>query len=358
MLVALALLVLVGYLAIEAKKNREDRRMEELIRSGKIQFQAEAQNSLLHPVRRGSDEFPKRGRKLQEHAVSVAEAHRRENWKANFPWPPATDPRVRYDPVKYALGYRPTHAFEAAMLGRAESNHERLKRFYADDIRFSSQFEQTCNILSEYGMTNNQVLTSWIFGHMWNYHQRKETNPQRALRSRNSIVANLLRSGWNRPPYISSAKREERKEVYRMVARRLVDEVKGMETLPVPWPMTDEENRMQMSYGQMFQHGDPELVGDMLVPYAGWVDDFAATFKQRRSGIPTSLLNDDQPELTEQEVYRILSDSLLEGFPDRSKVTVVYTVEDADGNSFVTSREEMERILKGSDQSPPIGEEN
>ena len=63
-----------------------------------------------------------------------------------------------------------------------------------------------------------------------------------------------------------------------MVARRLVDEVKGMETLPEPWPMTDEENRMQMSYGQMFQHGDPELVGDMLVPYAGWVDDYAATF--------------------------------------------------------------------------------
>ena len=51
-----------------------------------------------------------------------------------------------------------------------------------------------------------------------------------------------------------------------MVARRLVDEVKGMETLPEPWPKTDEENRMQMSYSQMFQHGDPELVGDMLVP--------------------------------------------------------------------------------------------
>ena len=90
----------------------------------------------------------------------------------------------------------------------------------------------------------------------------------------------------------------------------------------------------------------------------GWVDDFAATFKQRRSGIPTSLLNDDQPELTEQEVDGILSESFLEKFPDRSKVTVVYTVEDADGNSFVTSREETERILKGSDQSPPVGEEN
>ena len=278
MLVALALLVLVGYLAIEAKKKREDRWMEELIGSGKIQFQADVQNNLLHPDRSGSEGGPKRGRKLQEHAVSVAEAHRRENWKANFPWPPATDPRVRYDPVKYALGYRPTHAFEAAMLGRAESNHERLKRFYADDIRFSSQFEQACNILSEYGMTNNQVKTSWIFGHMWNYHQRKETNSQGALRARNSIVANLSQSGWNQPPYKSEAEREERKEVYRMVARRLVDEVKGMETLPEPWPMTDEENRMQMSYGQMFQHGDPELVGDMLVPYAGWVDDYAATF--------------------------------------------------------------------------------
>ena len=69
-------------------------------------------------------------------------------------------------------------------------NYVSLKRFYADDVRFTVQFEQMYGILAEYGRTNNPVLVSRVFQNLWRY-QNPQSSSYLGQSTKNSIIAKL-----------------------------------------------------------------------------------------------------------------------------------------------------------------------
>ena len=60
--------------------------------------------------------------------------------------------------------------------------------------------------------------------------------------------------------------------------------VKDLENFPVPWPMNDEERIC--TYDMRVRSGDPELVGDFLVPYKGWAKKYAALMTEQHNAPP------------------------------------------------------------------------
>ena len=253
--------------------------------------------------RRYADRLRDAGQRIAARAEEV----RMEKWKANFPWQPTTDPAVVYDPIRHHGGkFRgswnsPDWAksndppYMRSVDRAVRENYVSLKRFYADDVRFTVQFEQMYGILAKYGRTNNPVLVSRVFQNLWRYQNPKSSSYLRQS-TKNSIVSKLSNPQWLNPHYYTDAGQEESREI----AEQLIEEIEGMDSLPRPFGETYEEfhiddngNHVAMSYNRRLSSGDSELVGDFLVPYEGWTEEYEEWQKSQHKQFLISLTNGD-----------------------------------------------------------------
>lgn len=98
--------------------------------------------------------YADRLRDAGQRIAARAEEVRMEKWKANFPYQPTADPAVLYDPRRHhggkfsgtwnspdwpKLNYPP---YMRSVDRAVRENYVSLKCFYADDVRFTAQFEQ------------------------------------------------------------------------------------------------------------------------------------------------------------------------------------------------------------------------
>ena len=254
-----------------------------------------------------SRRYVDRLRDVGQRIAARAEEVRMEKWKANFPWQPTTDPAVVYDPTRHHGGKfsgswnspdwpKSNDPPYMKSVDRAvRENYVSLKRFYADDVRFTVQFEQMYGILAEYGRTNNPVLVSRVFQNLWRY-QNPQSSSYLGQSAKNSIIAKLSSPQWLNPHYYTDAGEEESREI----AERLIEEIEGIDSLPRPFGETYEEfhidddgNHVAMSYNRRLNSGDPELVGDFLVPYEGWTEEYEEWQKSQHKQFLISLTNGD-----------------------------------------------------------------
>ena len=143
---------------------------------------------------------------------------------------------------------------------------------FFSETRYTAQFQSRYEILSKYERNYDPVLAIEIFHFLWNYHKFKDNDDKEANIYARGIVA-ALTDPWNGDEYYFSDKGREEVEI---IIEDLITNVKGMENLPVPWPMTEEEDGYGMTYTIRFRSGDPELVGDFLVPYKSWAKKYLA----------------------------------------------------------------------------------
>ncbi len=242
--------------------------------------------------RRYADRLRDAGQRIAARAEEV----RMEKWKANFPWQPTTDPAVVYDPIKHHGGFggfpdlpSDDPPYMRSVDRAVRENYVSLKRFYADDVRFTVQFEQMYGILAEYGRTNNPVMVGRVFWNLWLYQ-----NPEKQGRDRSNlktgIAAWLSDPQWLNPHYYTDVGQEESREI----AERLVNEVKGMDILPRPFSFSAEEIDSESGdYYARLSSGDSELVGDFLVPYEGWTEEYEEWQKSQHKQFLISLTNGD-----------------------------------------------------------------
>ena len=255
---------------------------------------------------------------LQEKSVKE-EAKRLANWKANFPWKPSHDATLKFDPLRHING-GPVGTFERRRQGPPNSEdseagtyHMRLKKFFADEARFSLQFQQVYEILNENGRGHNPALVADVFHELRRYKdaltipedwQPREIMPRNRMRINgqeipeewvrerrrrlnrtreehiegyyNNILATLTDLKWLNTDYWTDEGMEEAKRI----RDRLINEVQGMEELPSE----------VMDYG--ISHGlgsnSPEAQGllsgeeEMLVPYEGWYEEARGFYANQR----------------------------------------------------------------------------
>ncbi len=211
---------------------------------------------------------------------SAAPEQQGRRWRDSFPWKPTIDEEAPYIPSAYT-NTRLLSLDESRIINEQAHNYQRLKRFFADDSRFSIQFERMYGILSEYGKTNSPVTVSGIFEALWSYHHSLDRGDEAQAQASEDMMATYLYSpAWNNDILsVSDQGREEAEEI----VERLIGEIDGMQQLPMPWQSTDEEERIGMSYYQILRTGDPDLVGDYLQPYAGWTRQRWEWFAIQRS---------------------------------------------------------------------------
>ena len=241
---------------------------------------------------------------------SDAEKKRLHNWKTRFPFPPTTDPELQYSHEDYKS--------DKPMYSGIMADHERLKRFYADDLRYSREFEIMYSILAESGRTNNVMPMIQMFWNLWKYHDNIDTDEKYAMRHKEGVYGVLLSRQWMNPYY----RTEEGEAEARIIQERLVDETDGLVDLPEPWPMTAEERAHGKSYAQSFTDGDAENIGDILVPYVGYAEEFARYQENRYS---TSLANQIRKVLEPPEMppnTRVSSVKYYVRLPDGTRMEV------------------------------------
>lgn len=113
---------------------------------------------------------------------SMAEAKRRAQWEANFPWVKTYDPDIRFDTrrhftVRTKKSGESTHRMSATDRVTG-SNHYILKNFFEDELRYSSQFEKFYNILNEHGRGHNPAEAAGVFWALRRYyHTAFENSP-------------------------------------------------------------------------------------------------------------------------------------------------------------------------------------
>ena len=215
-----------------------------------------------------------------------AEEIRLANWKAEFPWKPTHDPELEFDPERHienrALGNKNNTDWAT------RSNHTYLKKFFQNDDRFLPQFEKFYRVLKEHDRDHNPVMVGrafWAFRHY--HHAAFEHDPDEFVLSNGKKVRKglfsyqtwgdkvpdyheslrgYLRSWkWLRPSFATI----EGKFNANALIERLVNEIEGMETLPLDvmsgrGPLLDHNPD-----GQALLSGEEEL----LVPYAGWNEE-------------------------------------------------------------------------------------
>ena len=231
---------------------------------------------------------------LKEKAAEL-EAKRLAHWKANFPWKPTHDPNVQFDPDLH-LTWHINHmeASEEEMRRwkarertntqiYAGANHVKLKRFFADEIRFTRQFEQCYRILKEHGRGHNPVQVLEVFEALRDYQYTTQFDPEEELPKEKQwsgevtwgdraeefyeyLMGDLNRAGaWLNARYASEAGKAEAIGI----RDRLIREVKGMNELPeriMEYANSGSGFDRDSPEGQALINGEEEL----LVPYVGW----------------------------------------------------------------------------------------
>ncbi|MCS1411511.1 MAG: hypothetical protein M2R45_04711 [Verrucomicrobia subdivision 3 bacterium] len=247
------------------------------------------------------------------------EAKRLANWKKNFPWKPATDPNVIFDPMKHVLYNAPPGSYlhRSSLDSAIVENHPRLKRFFQNEARFSAPFEQMYRILAEHDRGHNPVIAGWLFGYLWGYQraarhdpgdpmivpvtsvsidpvtgEQVETTFQRrwkAVRNRDGTVStwgeeadrykryimwNLTSSDWLNRRFSTEAGYAEAEGL----RDRLIEQVQGMDAIPYPsiYGLSPEEKALGKTYDELMSEGHPATTEELLVPYEGWAEDFVA----------------------------------------------------------------------------------
>ena len=209
---------------------------------------------------------------------SAEEIKRLRNWKANFPFPPITDPNLKYSHEDY-ISDPPNRRIAPVKIGIMD-DHESLKRFYADDLRYSKEFESMYHILAESGRTNNVIPMIQMFWNLWKYHNHIDTDEEYAMKHKESVFSILRDSGgW----MIPNLRTKEREPEDRMIQEQLINATSGLADLPEPWPMTAEERAHGKSYAQSFREGNAENIGDILVPYVGHAEELQQFVKNKYS---------------------------------------------------------------------------
>ena len=217
----------------------------------------------------------------------LAERRRLEKWKQRFPWEPVVDDNFPYVPHKYVPGYKPTNSYEGTVILEQKHNYKNLKRFFSNEVRYTAQFESMYNILEKYNRNNDPALAKRVFEHLWNYHHHKDTNAYKAKSYKSGVIA-ALTSPRNADEYYFSPEGIKEAEI---IADDLIDNVKEMQSIPYPWPITEEEHRTKQTYDMRIMSGDPDLVGDFLVPYVGWADKYAELMKEQRRAPTRAIVN-------------------------------------------------------------------
>ena len=212
-----------------------------------------------------------------EKAAKEAEEKRRQAWIARFPWEPVVDEDFPYIPEKYLPRYH-GDSIEEKIINGQKQNYTALKDLFSNEMRYTAQFEKMCDILSEYDRTEDPVLAKRIFSHLWNHHRYKGRDEEKSRRYARGIVAALTNPRLGDEYYFSKAGRKEAEEIMQV----LLSEVLGMETLPKPFPFAEEEIRRRVTFYEAVQSGDPDLVGDFLVPYKGWAQKYEALLRRQK----------------------------------------------------------------------------
>ena len=91
---------------------------------------------------------------IKEPEENKKDAERLANWKANFPYKPATDPDMVITEEMLEKGYGHTPVFR---------NHGYSRHFFENKTRFTAQFQQLYNILEEHGREDNSMAAGDIF---------------------------------------------------------------------------------------------------------------------------------------------------------------------------------------------------
>lgn len=240
---------------------------------------------------------------LKEKAAEL-EAKRLAHWKANFPWKPTHDPDVQFDPdVHLEWRINPMEASEEEMRqwkairptstqNNAAANHRKLKRFFADEIRFTRQFEQCYRILKEHGRGHNPVQVLEVFEVLRDYQYVAQHDPEERVLDEDGkpgrredgsfvtwgdvteryyeyLMGDLNNSGgWLNARYASEAGKAEAIGI----RDRLIREVKGMNELPeriMDYANSGSGFTKESPEGQALINGEEEL----LVPYVGWYQE-------------------------------------------------------------------------------------
>lgn len=234
--------------------------------------------------RRYADRLRDAGQRIAARAEEV----RMEKWKANFPYRPTTDPAVMRDPeVNYSTLDGPGPPYMENVRMAIRDNHNYLSGFYADDVLYTVQFEKMYGILAEYGRTNNPVMVGRVFEDLWLYQNPEKTRWSRS-KMKESIAAELSGSHWLNPHYYTDAGEEESREI----AERLIEEIEGMDSLPRPFYGNIHDDD-PVSYFDRLKLENPELVGDFLVPYEGWTEEYEEWQKSQHKQFLISLTNGD-----------------------------------------------------------------
>ena len=218
---------------------------------------------------------------LLDKSIKV-EKKRLSNWKARFPWRPVHDPEVEFTPELHVseIAEHRDNADRALI-----AYHFVLKKFYQDDLRFSSQFESVYDVLDQYGYGENPILAARVFYCLRRYQYAAQYYASDFVMEENTGKP-LIRDGKpvtgkaekeQRFPFIIGAIQSQRRELilsenkhiaYEM-ANSLIDKVKNMNDLPLHVMSYSHDYptlRMEEERTQKLLSGEEKL----LVPYIGW----------------------------------------------------------------------------------------
>ena len=228
-----------------------------------------------------------------------AETKRLLRWKKEFPWPPTHDPKIdALEATTILNGDKYEHH-------NAVTVHQRLSRFYNDEIRYSHQFEQVYNVLEKHGMAHNPIPAMRAFKNLRAYArsssfapdeilldehgniQRREgqrnkhnknpiTMDEIANSDYNQIIAGLSNSlEW----VDKSMASKDSLPKLEQIAYDLATTVSGMNELPLDAMIYANASWVNGPDSDEYQDlvtGDDQ----MLVPYIGWYDESIQYFQE------------------------------------------------------------------------------
>jgi hypothetical protein len=235
-----------------------------------------------------------------------AEKARLARWKAEFPWQPTYDPKVKFNVKRHVEVSNP--GVKSATDMATCSNHRMLKKFFKDEIRFSSQFEKFYRILKEHDRGDNPVMVGqsfWAFRQY--YYAAFENDPDdfvfrsgkkvrkglfsyrtwadEAASSLESLRGYLRHWEWLNPEFAT----ESGKADSMALIERLSKEVIGMEDLPLDIISSIPMFGVKSKEVQMLLNGEEEL----LVPYVGWNEQSELYWAEQQRQFRISFENGD-----------------------------------------------------------------
>ena len=223
---------------------------------------------------------------ISEKARKVEET-RYARWKAEFPWEPTHDPKVKFIPARHfkQLEQKKTDTRPTNTDMSTRKNNFILKHFFNDSARFSPQFEQFYNILNENDRGHNPAQAAGVFWALRVYyhaaieHHPDEIYTKDGVKQRKGLFSHLtwgdvakkklenlrgyLRSWrWLKPEFAT----ESGGAKALALAHRLVSEIENLGDLPVDVMEYGASSGMTRDDAIKLLNGEEEL----LVPYVGW----------------------------------------------------------------------------------------